>query len=283
MTVLTRPPLQAACVKGVAIDLDGTLLRSDHLISPAARRSVSEISRRNLPVVLTSGRPPTSVLGIAAELEIDGVMVCSNGALVVGTDGTIIQSDTLPPAVLPGLIALIEAFDDLTAHYFSEHRWLTLRNNESVRREAEILGFAPQIMSSREAIGNINKIMVVGAPDPLQALMTEVHRNVSGLTVNLSKATHLEITRSGITKAVGLQFAAARHGLTCRDFVVFGDGDNDVPLFQQCGYGVAMGNASRDLKLIADMIIGTNDEDALAAYLDAVILQKRFAEWVASA
>lgn len=261
-----------AQLRGLAIDIDGTLLRSDHRLSNAVCKSIRAIARFGLPVVLVSGRPPRSILSIAGELQTGGPMVALNGALALTGDGDTISTHRIGQDALSNLVPLISWYEPLTAHYFNERDWLTLQDNEAIRNETAILGFAPTLVSDRKRITDINKIMVVGDATALRALTVEITAQGWPVTLTLSKPTYLEITHSGVTKGTGLRCVADVYGLAVEDFTAFGDGDNDIPLFEVCGYGVAMGNASDGLKKAADIVIGSNDDNALAAYIDEVLL-----------
>ncbi len=48
--------------------------------------------------------------------------------------------------------------------------------------------------------------------------------------------------------------------------MAFGDGNNDIEMFQAVGHSVAMGNASADLKAIASEVCGTCAEDGIYHY-----------------
>lgn len=52
------------------------------------------------------------------------------------------------------------------------------------------------------------------------------------------------------------------------DMVAFGDDFADIGMLQLCGKGFAMGNAIDEVKTIADLVIGSNEEDGIAEYLD---------------
>jgi hydroxymethylpyrimidine pyrophosphatase-like HAD family hydrolase len=45
---------------------------------------------------------------------------------------------------------------------------------------------------------------------------------------------------------------------------VFGDYLNDIPMFDEAGFSVAMGNAGEDVKSRASLVTGTNDQDGVA-------------------
>jgi hydroxymethylpyrimidine pyrophosphatase-like HAD family hydrolase len=84
------------------------------------------------------------------------------------------------------------------------------------------------------------------------------------IRVTFSKPGYLEITARSASKARALSVVADYHGFALRDFVAIGDGENDLPMLQACGTAVAMGNATEELKQIADLVVATNDRDGVA-------------------
>ena len=72
-----------------------------------------------------------------------------------------------------------------------------------------------------------------------------------------------EIAVGGITKAVGMEKLVEYLGITREDTVAFGDGPNDFEMIEYAGIGVAMGNASDDLKAIADFVTTNITEDGI--------------------
>lgn len=57
--------------------------------------------------------------------------------------------------------------------------------------------------------------------------------------------------------------------ITAEEIMAFGDDYVDIGMLRLCGKGVAMGNAIDEVKRNADLVIGSNDEDGIAAYLTA--------------
>ena len=75
-----------SAVRLAAIDLDGTLLRSDGTISPRMRAAARAAVAAGVEIFLVTARGPRTVGGIAAELGIRGEAICSNGGIVLDLD-----------------------------------------------------------------------------------------------------------------------------------------------------------------------------------------------------
>ena len=76
----------------------------------------------------------------------------------------------------------------------------------------------------------------------------------------------MDIIPSSGGKGAGIQKVLAYYGLTPEDAMAFGDGNNDIEMFQAVGHSVAMGNASADLKAIAREVRGTCAEEGIYHY-----------------
>ena len=68
-----------------------------------------------------------------------------------------------------------------------------------------------------------------------------------------------EISHTGIT-----EFISNLEKLTKNELAAFGDGQNDIPMFETVGYSVVMGNAPDDVKKYADYVTKSNNEDGVA-------------------
>ena len=73
-----------------------------------------------------------------------------------------------------------------------------------------------------------------------------------------------------VTKAAGLAWYCARHGIAAADVLAFGDMPNDLPMLTWAGRAVAVGNAHPAVLDVADEVTDSNSADGVAAYLEKV-------------
>jgi hydroxymethylpyrimidine pyrophosphatase-like HAD family hydrolase len=81
----------------------------------------------------------------------------------------------------------------------------------------------------------------------------------------------LEIGPAGVTKATGLAELAARHHVRPAEVVAIGDMPNDIPMLQWAGRSYAVANAHEAAKAAADEVVASNDDDAVAAVIEALL------------
>jgi len=244
-----------------AIDLDGTLIRSDGTIGERTKRAVRETS---LDVVLVTARGPLTIHDIAAELGIAGRAICSNGALVVDlASQTIVGQRLLETEValrlvhelrerLPGIRFAVEHEGFAHEPGFSAWDW-TPPAGTRVADVVELLA------------DPATKLILRHAPTDTVAIQ-DIARELVGerLTVVASGSEAVEVTAAGVNKAT----AVAELGVPPEQVIAFGDYPNDIPLLTWAGRGVAMGNAHADVLAVADEVTATNDEDGVALVLE---------------
>lgn len=80
----------------------------------------------------------------------------------------------------------------------------------------------------------------------------------------------LELHDPHTNKGTALNFICDKLNISPKNCLVFGDGENDVAMFQAAGYSVAMGNGMAKAKEAATHLTATNDEGGVGMFLDRV-------------
>lgn len=257
----------------VATDLDGTLLRSDHTISEWTADSLAKVTAAGGHVVLVTGRPVRWLSTVYGQLRPPlPLAVCANGAVVYDPEADrVLRTDPLAPQGLaevcarlrdavPGASFAVEVADGREMRHESTYplRWDT--DDPGVR-----VVDTPEELVSVPAV----KLLVrAGRRDP-----DEFAALVGSCVTGLAEATHssytglVELSATGVTKAVGLAWLCDRLDVPAERVVAFGDMPNDVPLLTWAGRGVAVANAHPAVKRVADEVTGANDDDGVADYL----------------
>jgi Cof subfamily protein (haloacid dehalogenase superfamily) len=250
-----------------AIDLDGTLLRSDGTISKRTRDAVRAARAAGTDFVLVTARGPMSIHVIAADLGVDGTAICANGALVVDLATQevrrqrLLESDIAIELVhalrerLPGILFAIEHHDFAHEPGFSAWNWTP---PEGTRVDDIVALLADPA----------TKLILRHAEHETEAIQ-DLARELVGerLTVVASGAEAVEVTAAGVNKATAL----AELGVPPEHVIAFGDYPNDIPMLTWAGHGVAMGNAHAEVLAIADEVTATNDQDGVALVLERLL------------
>ena len=111
-----------------------------------------------------------------------------------------------------------------------------------------------------------------GDPEKRRALLQALPEAFPALLPTSSIAENIEINAAAANKGQALLALAAHLGLRPEQTMAFGDGLNDVTMLRDAGIGVAMGNASDELKALADCTTASCDEDGVAQTIEQFLL-----------
>jgi Cof subfamily protein (haloacid dehalogenase superfamily) len=266
----------------VATDLDGTLLRSDGTISERSRAALRAAADAGLLVAFVTGRPPRWLDVLAEPTGYVGIAVGANGAVLYDmTDERLVSAHLLPGALMrevgaairaeyPTVQFAIEYGDGFAAEPGYVHDWDI---NPPYDRRGEPI--------AEPVIGDLDEI----AQDPAVKLLAKDHdadadaflAAATEIVGDRATITHsssfglLEISVHGVTKATGLAELADRHGIAPHEVLAIGDMPNDLPMLQWAGRSYAVANAHPSVIEVADEVVGSNDEDAVAQLIEQLL------------
>ena len=262
----------------VFLDIDGTLLDSNHQVMPCTRNRLQYVHRRGIPIILCSARPPKGVNLVAGQAGVQGPMACYNGGLIFDENSTILRDVGIDIRMAMDFKRFVaERFPELVVSAYLYDVWLAEDPRQpEIQQEAEISGCTPLKGSLEKAAGtasHVHKLLCIGDAMRIRALQKEIQQHFPQLTALRSKATYLEILPQESTKRSAVQVLLDHYGLSAKQAVAFGDSDVDVDMLQYCGLGVAMGNAPRQVKEAANYVTASNDEEGVYIALNSLRLK----------
>ena len=243
-----------------AFDLDGTLLKNDKSLSAPAVCALTACLRAGHTLCIATGRPPRDVRGILPPALADIPLVCYNGARiyqgnVVLFSRTISRRDALEILSLAEKANIGQVFfeidDVLHANFDLSAVWTGAKT-------------APEDLAALSFAG-VHKVIACASPAAIAAFASALPADVPASVTDADCIC--QIAPKGVSKASGVRFLAEREGISMRDAVAFGDDANDIEMLKECGIGVAMGNASAQVKAAAKYIAESNEEDGVAKFL----------------
>lgn len=254
-----------------AIDLDGTLLGPDHAISPANAQAVARLQAAGVEVVLASGRHHTTMSPFARQLPGVRWMVSVQGAEVSDASRTtVLHQSLLDPVATRRVLDLSRRLEFPALVYAREG--IVTDSPVAVAAYAKHIGFSPRLASTEEFLAQpAFKVVWAGDPARLTALASQAEV-VAMPTEKIRSHRHLfEFVQPGVTKGTGLAVLAAQFGLSHEEAVVFGDADNDVPMFEWARTSVAMPHGWPSVLARATLTAADGPpENAFARGVDAV-------------
>ena len=262
----------------VFLDIDGTLLDSKHRVMPCTHKRLQYLHRQGVPIVLCSARPPEGVALVARQVGVQGPMACYNGGLIFDEHSTILRDVGIDIRLAMDFKQFVsERFPELVVSAYLYNVWMAEDpQNPMILQEAEISGCIPlkgSLAQVSSAASHVHKLLCMGDAMRIRALQKEIPQYFPQLMALRSKSTYLEVLPLESTKRSAAQVLLAHYGLEAERAIAFGDSDVDVDMLQFCGFGVAMGNASRQVKEAADYVTASNDEEGVYIALNSLRLK----------
>lgn len=264
--------------KLIAVDMDGTLLNEDKKISKRTYDVISRAKEIGKKVVLSTGRPLKGVMPYVEKLNLvddDDYVITFNGALVQSTkDGNIILDLPLSYEDYLGLYKVSRELG-VNVHALTDKSVLTPKNNPYTEIESNINSI-PIIESPVESIDPdtlIVKVMFIDKPELLDNAFANLPKWVlDKYTIVRSTPHFLEFLDLRVNKGIGVSAVAEKLGLSKEEVICVGDAGNDLAMIEYAGLGVAMGNATEEVKSVSDYITHTNEEDGVAHVIEKFML-----------
>ena len=261
-------------IKMVAVDVDGTFVRSDYTYDvPRFKRILSVMKNAGCHFVVASGNQYYQLRDLFPGYYDELSFVAENGAFVKDRKELIFTAD-MPketvdfvidvcreyPEVQNVLCGVNSAycqrenvsreFFDLTGIYYHRLQWV----DDFKKVTDQILKFAPTVPEEKTYFYyDIFRERLKGKVEPT----TSGHGSI-------------DLIVPGCHKASGLKRLAERWGISPEQCAAFGDGGNDIEMLNYCGYSYAMENALQNVKDAAKYICPSNEEDGVLVTLEKI-------------
>lgn len=268
--------------KLLVLDVDGTLLNNEKEISKRTLSALLKVQHMGIRIVLASGRPTSGLLPIAKTLELGnfgGFMVSYNGCQIIRADtGEVMFERRINPEQLPYLEKKSRKNGFSIFTYHDDYLLTDNADNVHIRKEAWLNHL--KIVEEEEFSIAIDFapckcVLVSDDEEALRGLENHWKRRLAGvLDVFPSEPYFLEVVPFGIDKANTLGVLMEQLGVKREEVIAIGDGVADVTMLQLAGKSVAMGHAQDSVRMCADYVTGTNEEDGVAQAVEKLILSE---------
>jgi Cof subfamily protein (haloacid dehalogenase superfamily) len=273
----------------VALDLDGTLLRSQSELSKLVIHAVHEVKARGVKVVLASARPPRSVREVYEHLKLDTWQINYNGALIYDPVARRnVKHQPIDPALVRRIIRVARKVDPQALVSLEIlDKWYTDHFDESLPTETS-RRFEPDFIGPLDAFLRVpvTKLMLLAPPQRMKKIGEVVERKFAGkVNLMVSDEHLLQVAHRDVDKGAALRFVCEHYGIAPANVMAVGDAPNDLPMFAYAGLSVAMENGWPAVRQAADVIAPPNDRDGIVNVLHRFILsdtKKRAADRAAT-
>ena len=272
-------------VRLIALDMDGTLLASDHWTVP--QRNIDAIRRADslgIRVLINTGRMVEDASDFIRRLDLPCMIIAANGARACDAPmpgaNWIYRCDLAPQDAHKALDILIPS--GLLVNGFEDGRVHMVNGGDErkyhlVRRGLIEASYSEKTLRMAADRG-VMKIFAVGDgfagdayDDRIEPLRRQIEAELPHLQVTSSAPGNIEITSPQAGKGTALGRVAEYYGLTRENVMAVGDAGNDMNMLEYAYHSVAMGNATQQVREHCRYLTATNDECGVAQIIEQVI------------
>lgn len=287
-------------MKAIIMDMDGTLLNKNNEISNVTLKTLIELERQGVTLILASGRSYTRLLPYAKQLQMDvygGFLLEVDGIAIydMKTNQRTILRQMASEEIRDVFSMLMKmecesmaCFDDGMFDYFPQSiRDIKIKLRQQRQLEDDFPWTAGPwdwltdmrqgypnihyIQSVDEIYGMINKIQIMQTEEAIACLYEELKEKVKGkFEIFRTCPRQLEILPLGYSKGKTLLKLMNYFGWKPEDVLAFGDGENDVSMFEVVEHSFAMANAKEFVKEKAKYVTASNNDDGIVVGIESI-------------
>jgi Cof subfamily protein (haloacid dehalogenase superfamily) len=246
-------------IKAIFLDIDGTMVSfNTHRVPENTKKVLREARGNGVKIFVATGRHRCDINNLD-DLEFDGYVTLNGGYCFA--EGNVIFKKHIPREDVEAFVRYVEEVEPVPCFFVEADRISADMENEYMVSMMKLVKFKPRpIVPAREFIGK--EVFQLTAFFPLER-EDEIMQHLPGCSAARWYPTFADIVARGVDKSTGLEKMGAYFGLSAAEMMAIGDGGNDISMLQYAGTGVAMGNASEEVKRAAGYVTTSVDDDGV--------------------
>ena len=270
-------------IKLIVLDLDGTLLSDQKVLSDESVRAIKLAQEKGFLVTIATGRAYELTKPYAERLNITMPLILDNGALIKDpVSKTILFRNTLEPDTIEYFVNY--ANDNQLGYTFYAEDGFYIKDPERLDFYQKWNQEHPDSLIELHTEFNEESLkerpfykMLLMIPD--YQLMTKTYsmfKDNPKFHITKSLSEFFDVLPHHTTKGTALHFLMERYQLKPEQVLVFGDNTNDLEIFKTAMHSVAMPNATEDLKKVAKSIaLADNNNHGVAKTLEYFLTENK--------
>lgn len=274
--------------KMICIDMDGTLLNKRKKISEKSKEVIKNAHKKGIEIVVTTGRIYNSAAYFSHIIGVKSPVIAANGAIVrEKNNDNIIYKASIPSSDCIDIINVLNKHKISFQFYTTDTIYcsnliIKLANELFMPKQIgyEMLKincvFINTIEEWKEIFkkneGEIAKCIAIS---PNSKKIEIVKKSLKGLEnivcYGLGKRS-IEINYKEVSKGNAVKILAEYYGITPNEIMCIGDNENDISMIKYAGFGVAMGNAINEVKMISDYVTNSNKDEGVSKVIEKFVI-----------
>jgi len=270
-----RHPLpDAANIRIIAMDLDGTLVKGPHGVTRRVRQAIGAARDAGIEVTIATGRMFRSARRFAADLQVTLPIICYQGSLVRDpVTGVTYQHEVLPTGPAQAAVKFARERGLHVNAYIDDELYMEADTPEGRFYAASSnvpITFVDDLAAAVSA-GSTKLVFVMDEDRVLTAIADMDGRFGPAVQATRSHPRFAEVVRRDVNKGLALARVAAVANVSLHQTMGIGDNLNDLDLVRSAGIGVAMSDGDPRVLAAADWITGSYEDDGVAQAIERLL------------
>ena len=265
---------EAADIRIIAMDLDGTLVKGEQGITPPVRRAIDAARAAGIDITIATGRMFRSARRFADDLQVTLPIICYQGSLVRDpVTGVTHQHDVLPTGPAQAAVEFARQRGLHVNAYIDDDLYMEADTPEGrfyAASSSVPITFVDDLTAAVTA-GTTKLVFVMDEDRVLDAIAEMDDRFGPAVQATRSHPRFAEIVRRDVNKGRALARVAAVANVPIEQTMGIGDNLNDLDLVRAAGIGVAMGDGDPRVLSAADWITGSYEDDGVAQAIERLL------------
>ncbi|MED4400438.1 Cof-type HAD-IIB family hydrolase [Metabacillus fastidiosus] len=259
----------------LALNIDGTLLRSNGRLQPSTKEAIQYVQKKGVAVTLVTNRHFQSARKLAKALKLKTFYVTHGGAFIANKLDDPFFEKRISEEKTFNLIQVLENYN---CHIRVVHERFSIGNkkktpdnmvNKTLLNTSDTIFYPLQFVDSLgdtllDEPASALKIEAVFNDEEYKREAAETIRAAfEDIDLKMIQPKKLELVAKGVSKENGLRTLARHLNIPMEEIVAIGDSIDDLDMISQVGLGVAMSNAPFEVKKAADWVTRTNDQQGV--------------------
>lgn len=269
--------------------MDGTLLNSSHKISEISKSTLKKAHDMGVYIVISTGRTYADAEAYSNFIGVRSPIIASNGAIVKEkVENEIIYKNSIEEELCIELLQIFKKYNvkptystpykiycsNLKTKIYVEYLKIRGIMNKSIDLDF-ITSWNQWFNIFRREKGNIIKCEITDKNEEKLGNIRKELKNLEGIEITSSSKNNIEIMKKGTSKGRAIEILADYYKIRKEEIIAIGDSENDLLAIEFAGIGIAMGNASEEVKKKSNFITDSNDNEGVAKAIEKFILSNQ--------
>ena len=261
-------------IKLVVTDMDGTLLNSNHEVSPLFFELFEQLKEHHVLFAAASGRPYYSIIEKLSAIKNDIIVVAENGGIVIEKDDLLL-STPINKTHLHDIELLIDSNSHIHPVFCTKNKGYFKSNSDgNIKLLSEYYPLFEVIESIDDIKDDIMKVALYHAEDSEKYIYPHFKHLENAYKVKISGKHWLDLSDELANKGYAIELLQRKFNISPDETLVFGDYNNDIEMLKKSTYSFAMENAHENVKEIANYKTKSNNDFGVEYILEKLINSK---------